>query len=158
MRQNKSHGHHLSSIDSNELNDLIKSDPQQTIQEISQTLNVHFSTVSRLLEIIGKGRKLDKWVLTNSSMKTKHSIWKCALLLLRSKEERFLQQIVTMNKKWIFYDNHTHTLWWLGVKNAPGRDSKGTFASKDNDIYCMMVFCWFICYSFFPQGETINAA
>ncbi|KAF2350262.1 S-adenosyl-L-methionine-dependent methyltransferase, partial [Trinorchestia longiramus] len=52
----------LGSLENEQLHAVVEQNPRQSVREMSQTLGVSIATVSRHLKIIGKVKKLDKWV------------------------------------------------------------------------------------------------
>ena len=95
-------------VDDEVLRELVEANPRVTIREIAYDLGVKPSTVSRHLKKIGKVKKLDKWVpheLTESQKMHRYQV--CFSLLLRNKNEPFLERIITCDEKWIMYDNGT---------------------------------------------------
>lgn len=55
----------LSSVDNNELKALIESEPQGTIRELEQKLNVRHLAILERLKHRENSEKRDKWDLTN---------------------------------------------------------------------------------------------
>ncbi|MBJ3206179.1 ArsR family transcriptional regulator, partial [Salmonella enterica subsp. enterica serovar Give] len=51
---NASRDHAAPAIDNDELRTLVECDPRQTVRDIAKTLGVHYSTVSRHLQALGK--------------------------------------------------------------------------------------------------------
>ncbi|KAF2354444.1 hypothetical protein FHG87_014802 [Trinorchestia longiramus] len=68
----------------------------KSVREMSQTLGVSIATVSRHLKIIGKVKKLDKWVPyeLNENQKLRH-FEVCSMLSLCNTTDSFLDRIVT---------------------------------------------------------------
>ncbi|KAF2345107.1 hypothetical protein FHG87_024138 [Trinorchestia longiramus] len=52
----------LGSLENEQLHAVVEQNPRQSVREMSHTLGVSIATVSRHLKIIGKVKKLDKWV------------------------------------------------------------------------------------------------
>ncbi|KAF2367782.1 hypothetical protein FHG87_001451 [Trinorchestia longiramus] len=50
-------------LENEQLHAVVEQNPRQSVREMSQTLGVSIAIVSRHLKIIGKVKKLDKWVL-----------------------------------------------------------------------------------------------
>ena len=71
---------------------IVEADPPKTTRQIAQEMHVDHKTIIRHLAIIGKVKKLDKWVpadLTDS-----HKMQRCEVLpalLLRNRNYPFLE-------------------------------------------------------------------
>ena len=156
--QSEPRGHPGPSIDNDELRLLVESDTRQSVRDIAEKLGVHYSTVSRHLQQLGKVKKLDKWVphaLTEQNMALRMEI--CSSLLSRNRSDPFLHRIVTCDEKWILYDNRRRSAQWLDADEPPKHMPKPSLHPKK-----VMVTVWWstagvIHYSFLAPGETINA-
>ena len=78
-------------------------------------------------------------------------------LLLRNKNDPFLDRIVTCDEKWILYDNRRRSAQWLDRDEAPHHFPKPKLHQKK-----VMVTVWWsaaglIHHSFLNTGETITA-
>ncbi|KAF2354724.1 Winged helix-turn-helix DNA-binding domain [Trinorchestia longiramus] len=96
----------LGSLENEQLHAVVEQNPRQSVREMSQTLGVSIATVSRHLKIIGKVKKLDKWVPheLNKNQKLRHfEVW--SMLSLCNTNDLFLDRIVTCDEKWVLYDN-----------------------------------------------------
>ena len=93
-------------VDNEHLKALIEADPRKTTREVAVELEVDHSTVVRHLKQIGKSKKLDKWVPHELNDNKKNRRFEVSsTLLLRNKNDPFLERIVTCDEKWILYDN-----------------------------------------------------
>ncbi|XP_065663076.1 histone-lysine N-methyltransferase SETMAR-like [Hydra vulgaris] len=148
----------LSEIDDDQLRALIEADPRKTIREVAEELNVHNSTVDRHLKQIGKSKKLSKWVPHELNENQKNRRFEVSsALLLRNKNDSFLDRIVTCDEKWILYDNRRRSVQWLDRNEAPQHFPKPNLHQKK-----VMVTVWWsaaglIHHSFLNPGETITA-
>jgi len=141
-----------------ELEELVDQDPCQTLQELSESLNVDKSTVSRRLHSIGLVQKLGNWLpheLTERAIANRLTM--SELLLQRQKRKSFLHRIITGDEKWIYYDNPKRLKGWV----QPGEP--GPLSPKRN-IHCskVMLCIWWdqkgiVYYELFQPGTTINA-
>ncbi|KAF2351104.1 hypothetical protein FHG87_018137 [Trinorchestia longiramus] len=96
----------LGSLENEQLHAVVEQNPRQSVREMSQTLGVSIATVSHHLKIIGKVKKLDKWVpheLNENQKLRRFEV--CSMLSLRNTNDPFLDRIVTCDEKWFLYDN-----------------------------------------------------
>jgi len=95
-----------SAVDNDQLKVIIEADPRKTTRELEADLNVDHSTIVRHLDQIGKVKKLDKWVPheLNENQRNRRYVVSSGLLL-RNKDDPFLDRIMTCDEKWILYDN-----------------------------------------------------
>ncbi len=94
-RQDKEGRGRPSSLDDDQLNDLIKLDPRKSTQNLAKELGVNKSTVSRHLEAMGKVKKLDKWVPHELSERQQYKRLEiCSSLLLRNQKASILDRII----------------------------------------------------------------
>ena len=78
-------------------------------------------------------------------------------LLLRNKNDLFLDRVVTCDEKWVLYDNRRRSDQWLDVDEAPRHLPKPEL----HQMKVMLTVWWsaisLIHYSFLNAGETITA-
>ncbi|KAF2361929.1 Peptide chain release factor class I/class II [Trinorchestia longiramus] len=94
----------LGSRENEQLHAVVEQNPRQSVREMSQTLGVSIATVLRHLKIIGKVKKLDKWVpheLNENQKLRRFEV--CLMLPLRNTNDLFLDRIVTCDEKWVLY-------------------------------------------------------
>ena len=106
-------------VNNKRLKALIEADPRKTTREVAVELEVNHSTVVRHLKQIGKSKKLDKWVpheLNNNRKNRRFEV--SSTLVLRNKNDPFLERIVTHDDKWILYDNRRRSAQWLDIGEA----------------------------------------
>ncbi|KAF2348387.1 Transposase type 1 [Trinorchestia longiramus] len=102
------------------------------------TLGVSIATVSRHLKIIGKVKKLDKWVpyeLNENQKLRRFEV--CLMLSLRNTNDPFLDRIVTCDEKWVLYDNRKRSGQWLDRDEPPKHFPKPMLHQKK-----IMVTVW----------------
>lgn len=156
--EDEEHGSRPSEVDDHQLNTLIKSDPTKTTRELAEELNVDQSTVVRHLHLIGKVKKLDKWIPHELSENQKNRRFDVSsALLLRNQNDPFLNRIVTCDEKWILYDNRRRSAQWLDHDESPKYFPKPKMHQKK-----VMVTVWWstaglIHHSFLNPGETVTS-
>uniref|UniRef100_A0A0K0FBF8 Histone-lysine N-methyltransferase SETMAR (inferred by orthology to a human protein) n=1 Tax=Strongyloides venezuelensis TaxID=75913 RepID=A0A0K0FBF8_STRVS len=102
--ENEDRGRPASVVDNDHLRTIIEADSQQTVRRISEDLGVSKDTVCRHLKQIGK---------------TKNRLKICSSLLLRNKNDPFLDRIVICDEKWILYNSRKRAGQWLDKDEAP---------------------------------------
>lgn len=141
-----------------DLKAVVEDDPSQTVREIAEKLGLSKSSVADGLKRIGKVKKLDKWVPHNLSDRQKLArLEVSSSLLLRNRNDPFLDRIVTCDEKWITYDNRRRSGQWLDADEPPRQFPKPNVHEKK-----VMVTVWWssagvIHYNFFSPGQTITA-
>ncbi|KAF2358169.1 hypothetical protein FHG87_011078 [Trinorchestia longiramus] len=86
----------LGSLENEQLHAVVEQNPRQSVREMSQTLGVSITTVSRHLKIIGKVKKLDKWVPHELNENQKLRRFEVgSMLSLRNTNDPFRHRIVT---------------------------------------------------------------
>ena len=94
------HGRRPSAIDDDQMNALIESDPLKTTREVAKELNANHSTVVLHLKLIGKVKKLEKWILHELNENQENQRFQVSsALLLSNKNDLFHNRIVTFNEK-----------------------------------------------------------
>uniref|UniRef100_A0A0N5BIQ3 HTH_48 domain-containing protein n=1 Tax=Strongyloides papillosus TaxID=174720 RepID=A0A0N5BIQ3_STREA len=156
--ENKERGRPETVLDNDELRKAVEANPRATIRELAEELNVSKTTVSDHLKQIEKRKKLNKWVpydFNNYQKLRRFEI--CFSLILRNKNNPFLNRLITCNEKWIIYDNRKRSEQWLDKDEAPKHFPKPKLSTKK-----IMVTVWWsaigiIYYDFMKTGETIDS-
>lgn len=147
-----------SAISNDNLKSLVENDPRTTVRELASELCVSAMTVSNHLRDIGKSKKLDKWVpheLTENQKLRRLEV--SSALLLRNKNEPFLDRIVTCDEKWILYDNRRRSAQWLDRHESPKQFPKPKLHQRKVLVTVWWSSTGLIHYSFLKCGETITA-
>ncbi|KAF2348123.1 Transposase type 1 [Trinorchestia longiramus] len=125
---------------------------------MSQTLGVSIATVSRHLKIIGKVKKLDKWVAYEFNENQKLRRFEvCSMLSLRNTNDPFLDRIVTCDEKWVLYDNRKRSGQWLDRDEPPKHFPKPMLHKKKIIVTVWWSAIGIIHYCFLGVNETVNA-
>lgn len=141
-----------------QLRTVIESDPRKTSRQVADELQVNQSTIVRHLHQIGKVNMLDKWVPHELNQNQRNHRFEIAsALLLRNKNDPFLDRIVTCDEKWILYDNRRRSHQWLDRGEPPKHFPKPNIHQRK-----IMVTVWWcvhglIHHSFLDPGKTITA-
>lgn len=142
----------------NELQDLLDGNPAQTLKELSDSLAVDESTVSRRLHAMGKIQKEGKWLpheLTENAISSRFNI--AVSLLARQKKKSFLWRIVTGDEKWIYYDNPKRKKSWV----SPGEPSTSTPKRNIHGHKLLLCIWWdqlgVVYYELLKPNETVTA-
>ncbi|CAD5220532.1 unnamed protein product [Bursaphelenchus okinawaensis] len=147
-----------SKLDKDALRRKIEDDPHITIRELEELLNCGKSTIGDHLKAMGMVKKLDKRVPHNLTdlQKAKR---RCASekLLQRCKNEEFLDRIVTIDEKWISFNNTRRSTSWCKRGEAPKHVPKPELHEKK-----LMVTVWWcssgvIQYDFMKPGQSVTA-
>jgi histone-lysine N-methyltransferase SETMAR len=147
-----------SNLDNKVLKSLIESDPRLTIQELSEKLNVSWSTVQEHLKKIGKVNRRGIWFPHELSEKNKaQRRIICNSLLTRQLKEPFLERVVTGDEKWVLYVNTERKNQWLTPGQSPIPTSKTGLHPKKVLLCVWWDICGIIHFELMPQGRTITA-
>ena len=113
-------GGHPPALDNGQLKTVVEQNPRTTVRELGEHFKVSKATVGRHMGLIGKVKKLDKWVPHELSEAQKQQRMEVSLsLFLRERGESFLDRVVTSDEKWIFYDNSKRSAQWLDKGETP---------------------------------------
>ena len=95
-----------SDVDNDKLRALVEANPRTTVRELTSELDVTYTTISNHLREIGKTKNLDKLLpqeLNEDQKKRRYEVSSSFLLL--SKNDLFLDRVVTCDENWVLYDN-----------------------------------------------------
>ena len=109
-----------SGVDNDQLRALVEANPRTTVRELASELDVTYTTISNHLREIGKTKTFDKWVpheLNDNQKKRRYEV--SSSLLVRNKNDPFLDRVVTCNEKWVLYDNRRRSAQWLDADEGP---------------------------------------
>ncbi|CAK9820120.1 Histone-lysine N-methyltransferase SETMAR [Anthophora quadrimaculata] len=112
-------------LDNDMLRAEVEANPCQTIEELSNTLNQPWSTIQEHLQQIGKISRAGVWVPHNLSEENKanRSIT-CNVLLQRHHTEPFSDRLITVDEKWVLYNNPKRERQWLSPNESPRSTAK----------------------------------
>jgi histone-lysine N-methyltransferase SETMAR len=145
-------------VDNQQLKTLVEANPRTTARELALELGVGCATIMRHLTAIGQKKKLDKWVphdLTENQKNRRLEV--ASSLLLRQKNEPFLDRIITCYEKWILYDNTRRSGQWLDYDEQPDHCPKPDLHPKKVMVTVWWTACGIIHDSFLESGKSITA-
>lgn len=148
----------VASVDNDHLRTIVEGNPRTTVRELAEIFSASISTVSVHLKQIGKVKKLDKWIPHELSEDQRNRRFEvCSALLLRNKNDPFLDRVVTCDEKWLLYDNRKRSAQWLDQTEAPKHFPKPNLHQQK----IMVSVWWFaggiIYHKFLDQGCSIDA-
>jgi len=80
----------------------------------------------------------------------------CSTLLLRNKNDPFLDRIVTCDEKWILYDNRRRSAQYLDRGESPQPFPKPKLHQRKTMVTVWWSSAGLIHYNFMNPGETIR--
>lgn len=145
-------------VDTEVIKASIEDNPCQTLIGMSSQLGINRETIRRSLKKMGKESKAGIWApheLTDDQKKKRFSI--CKMLILKQKDEDFLNRIITGDEKWVMYDNSSRKRQWLSPRQRHIVTTKPNIHGKK-----VMLSVWWsargvIHYELLQPGETITA-
>ncbi|KAF2346061.1 Transposase type 1 [Trinorchestia longiramus] len=146
----------LGSLENEQLHAVVEQNPRQSVREMFQTLGVSIATLSRHLKIIGKVKKLDKWVpheLNENQKLRRFEV--CSMLSLHNTNDPFLDRIVTCDEKWVLYDNRKRSGQWLDLDEPPKHFPKPMLHQKEIIVIVWWSAIGVIHYSFWESMRPL---
>ncbi|GFQ91102.1 histone-lysine N-methyltransferase SETMAR [Trichonephila clavata] len=117
---NKDRGRPETVMDSEVLRVNIEQNPGNTVKRLPRRTRNNFCTISRLLKMSGKVKKMDNLVPLVLNENKKIKVLKHILsLFFPTKNDPFVYGIVACHKKWILFDNRLHSSQCLDAKKSP---------------------------------------
>ncbi|EYB97606.1 hypothetical protein Y032_0139g2120 [Ancylostoma ceylanicum] len=146
------------SLDDQALKAAVETKLDTTIRTLAAGLGVHYATVSKHLASIGMVRKMQKWTphdLTDDQQSTRYEI--CSNLLVRQKNEPFLDRLITVDEKWLLFDNKKRGYVWVDKFSTPP-----SFTKPDLHPRKGMLTVWWCCkgvihYSLLQPGQAVTS-
>ncbi|KFD51546.1 hypothetical protein M513_07596 [Trichuris suis] len=145
-----------SSFGNQALKELVESDPTQTQDEMPLKLGVSQQTICAHLKQLGK--KLDKWVPHEMSEKQIfRRLEVCSSLLSRNETDPFFDRIVTVDEKWVLYDNRRRLWQWLDSDEPARKFPKPPLHLRKTMLIVFWSHFGIIHFKFLKAGQPITA-
>ncbi|KAK4873457.1 hypothetical protein RN001_015486 [Aquatica leii] len=146
------------SFDNDVLRAEVKTNPCQTIEELSNTFNQSWSTIQKHLYQIGKISRASVWVPHNLSEQNKaNRSTTCNAKIQRHHAKPFLDCLVTGDEKWVLYNKPKRKRQWLSL-NEPARSTAKPRLHPKKALLCV---CWsirgIVHFEVLNPGQTVNA-
>ena len=145
-------------LDLDALKNLVESDPFASSTEMASTLGVDHKTITHGLRILGKVKKLGRFVPhTLSQFDLDRRVDLSTTLLTMYQGERWLDRLITGDEKWVHYSNHHRRAQWVDRDEQPDDVPKPDLHPKK-----VMLCVWWtingpIYWELLPAGQTITA-
>ena len=146
------------SLENDVLKAAVEGKRESSVRQLGAVVGASSTTVIRHLAELKMVKKLPMYVpheLTVDQKKSRFDI--CSQLLLRSKNESFIDRIVTCDEKWCLYDNRKRCAMWLDKNDPPKSFPKPNLHPKKTMVSVWWCRKGIIHYSFLKPGDTITA-
>lgn len=146
------------SIDLDKLDSIIRAEPSLTTREMATIMNTSQSTVVHGLHILGKVKKIGRWVPhLLSPQDRQRRIDTCINLLSLHHRFGWIEQIVTMDETWIYYNNEHRKAQWVDRNESAAAVPKPELHPQK----AMLSFFWSShgpdYWELLPPGTSITA-
>lgn len=146
------------SLDEQDLRTAVESKPEVSVRAIAEDLGVHHATVARHLSAIGMVKKKQKWIpheLTDEQRLTRFTV--CSNLLIRLNSDPFLNRLITVDEKWVLYDNRKRGYVWVDKSSPPSGFPKPDLHPKKTMLTVWWCRKGVIHHSFEPSGHSVTS-
>ncbi|XP_014471358.1 PREDICTED: histone-lysine N-methyltransferase SETMAR-like [Dinoponera quadriceps] len=138
--------------------EIVESDQHVSTYSIAQELKISQKTVWNHLHKAGFKKKLDVWVpheLTQKNLLDR--IDACDSLLKRNEIDLFLKRMVTVDEKWVTYENNSRKRSWSNRGEPAQTIAKPRLMAKKVLLYVWWDWKGIIHYELLPSGQTLNS-
>lgn len=145
-------------VDDDVLHTKLAENPLATTREIAEECQVSHTSIENHIKALGYIQKFAKWIPHDLSEKNRiNRVDVCSALLVRQRNEPFLDQLITGDEKWIMYSNVIRKRAYCPPDKPPPLLAKPNFHMQKR-----MLCIWWdkrgpIHYELLPQGATITA-
>jgi transposase len=145
-------------LDSQELKAFAESDTRQTSRDMARQFGVSYPTILAYLKQIEKKKRLGRWVSHKSNDFQKERRLKyCKFLLEEHNKYSFLERNVTVDEKWVMFDNTEREGEWVDADKFAESVPKKVLHPKKVMIMGFWNCQEMIHYKILKEGETIDA-
>jgi len=145
-------------IDRDAVIEAIDLDPTLTTQDLADEFDCGHAQISRILKAAGKKWRKGHWIPHELSQAQKRKRQDIAQKLLRRhRRAPFLNNIITIDEKWIFFRSQRRRNQWI----SPGQRGTPTPRPNQHAPKAMLIVFWDrtgpLYWDLLPAGQTINA-
>jgi len=149
-------GRPLADIDDDILK-AIQNNPRATLEELSLDISCSLPTIWNHLKRLGFTKKMDQIVPHDlSDFQRKQRVAICSSLIVRNQNESVLERLITVDEKWVLYNNSRRSSSWVKPCQNCGQSPKPNVHPK------VLLSVWWsasgiIYWECLEPGQTINA-
>lgn len=145
-------------IDRQAVIEAIEEDPTLTVRDLANDFDCGVARIHEILKAAGKNWKKSNWIPKELTQAQKTKRRRTARRLLRRQNRvPFLNNVVTIDEKWIFFRSQRRSSQWL----SPGQRGVSTPRPNRFAPKAMLIVFWNregpIHWDLLEAGETINA-
>ena len=145
-------------FDDDKIKAMIENNRRSTTREIAQKFNISYTCVERHLKQRGYVNNLDIWVPHNlNEIQLTKRISICDSLLKHNKTDLVSKCIITVDEKWVVYDNVVRKRSWSKRDEPAQSTSKAAIYQKKVMLSVWWDFKDIVYFELLPRNRTIHS-